>query len=111
MEAAAAASFAAIQALPALARLRVVAQVPHAELLASDGLPVVGDQGGTADAPGLYRLGGLGPDAVALAPALAGALADDLLHEHPPPWLAACAPERLVGAGRRGGAATAGTMR
>lgn len=111
LEAAAAASFVAVQAVPALARLRVVAQIPHAELLASDGLPAVGDQGATADAPGLYRLGGLGPDAVALAPALAEALADDLLHERPPPWLAACAPERLVGAGRRGGAATAGTGR
>jgi glycine/D-amino acid oxidase-like deaminating enzyme len=109
LDAAAAASSAAVRALPPLSRLRLVAQMAQAELLASDGVPVAGDQGATFGSPGLHRLGGLGPDAVALAPALAEALVSVLIGERPPSWLEACRPERLAGMGRRNGAATAGT--
>jgi sarcosine oxidase subunit beta len=68
-----AASLAAVatDALPALARLRLVAHSRRAELAAPDGLPLAG---ATSEA-GLYRLSGFGAHELSLAPAAAEALA------------------------------------
>jgi glycine/D-amino acid oxidase-like deaminating enzyme len=81
----------ATDALPALARLRLVAHAWRAELAAPDGLPLAG----ASDEEGLYRLGGFGVHQLSLAPAAAEGLALVLNRQRPRLPIELLAPGRL----------------
>ena len=87
----------ASDALPALARLRLVAHWQRTDLLAPDGLPVAGASG----EDGLLRIGGFGGHHIALAPAVAEGVARQLLRQPARLSLEALAPNRLGGSSRQ----------
>ena len=103
----------ATEAVPLLAQLRLASRSWRSDLVPADGLPAVGPVPAPGLADGLYRLGGLGADPLALAPAAAEALAQHLVDEEPivslRPFEPGRQPARLrvAGAGSRSPAATA----
>lgn len=84
----------AVRAVPRLGTLRVIAQSWRADLVPEDGLPAVGATG----VDGLFRLGGLGADPLALGPALAEAVAHLAIGREPPVPLGAFDPARAAAA-------------
>jgi hypothetical protein len=68
---------AAVEALPTVAGLRMVAQSWAAELVPADGLPIAGPVG--SGGSGLYRFGGFGPEEATLVPAAAERLVAELI--------------------------------
>ena len=91
----------AVEAVPLLAQLRLASRAWRTDLVPTDGLPVVGPVVGPALAEGLYRLGGLGTDPLALGPAAAEALAQHLVDEEPTVPLGVTVASARTAAGRR----------
>ncbi len=82
----------AVSVMPRLASLRGIAQTWRADLVPDDGLAVVGP----THLEGLLRLGGMGTDPFALAPALGEALALTALGLEPPVPLTRFDPARTL---------------